>query len=76
MAIAACAVSPISGSPGAASAALSPGSTRSSCTSVGRAPERVTSSASTAVLGPVHSGAVPPRTVRSVSASGAWSASS
>jgi hypothetical protein len=29
---------------------------------VGAAPERVTSSASTPVLGPVHSGAVPPRT--------------
>src|ERR687893_2366722 len=76
MAVAACAVSVMSGAPRAASATLSPGSTRSSCTSVGWAPDRVTSSASTAVAGPVHSGAVPPRTGVPVSAPGSCSAAS
>src|SRR5215218_2872982 len=65
----------MSGVPGTASAALSPGSTRSSRTSVGRAPERVTSSTCTPVLGPVHSGAVPPRT-RAPAAPASCSASS
>jgi hypothetical protein len=60
-------------SPTVASAALSPGSTRSSRTSVGAAPDRVVSSASTPVLGPVHRGAVPPRCTAPVLAFGAWS---
>ncbi len=69
MVVAASAVSVMSGESSAVSAGLSPGFTRSSCTSVGAAPERVTSSASTPVLGPVHSGSVPPRASGVVSAS-------
>src|SRR3954470_17803270 len=61
MAIAASAVARMSGVSSEESAALLPGSMRSSRTSVGRAPERVTSSTSTPSLGPVHSGSVPPR---------------
>jgi hypothetical protein len=76
MALAACAVSRMAGVVRAASAALVPGSMRSSFTSVGWAPERVASSACTPVLGPVHSGAVPPRSFFPDTASGLGTASS
>src|SRR5688500_4034018 len=62
MSRAAAALSWTCGVPTTASAALVPGSTRSSRTSLGCAPERVTTSASIPVLGPVHTGSVPPRT--------------
>src|SRR3954453_7495978 len=77
MAMAACAVSVIAGAWIALSAGLVPGSMRSSWTSVGWAPDRGTSSASTPVLGPVQSGDVPPRCSRCPeSAPSFWSASS
>src|SRR4051794_9775512 len=51
------------GVPATVSAALVPGSTRSSRTSLGCPPERVTTSAPIPALGPVQTGSVPPRTL-------------
>ena len=66
----------MSGDPRDVSASLVPGSISSSWTSVGAAPERVTSSTSTPWLGPVHSGDVAPRSSGSAPASAFGSASS
>jgi hypothetical protein len=59
---AACAWSVISGAPGAASAGLVPGSMSSTRTSCGVEPSSAWTMTSMPRAGPVHTGAVPPRT--------------
>src|SRR3712207_4843499 len=73
---AASAVLVISGASRAVSAGLVPGSMRSSRRSDGAAPDRVTTSTWTPVLGPVHSGALPLRLSAPEGASGFSVASS